>query len=306
MADFWKSGERIWCEHCEVYVRFNLVKQHQQTPKHRSRVERALSSQRAGRTKEGMEQEKVNRELARMERLATGAVLNDVAAGRARNHETAATFASAVKPRPYAPKPAQAGGADQTTGVAGAAAVAAPPPQQRRPQSAAEEMAALWNEEEERREEDEKVVDEEVEAEKARAAAEAESRRRDALARDNYDPSNPYGQWVAASPPRAAPEDEEEDGGYDAEGVKMEPGAKSRKQQQAEQDERFEEDVEEDADGGFEIKRMVASDRVFNEAVELLGMDEVKKEEEPQVVFKEKAKKDRSSRKRVKNRDINE
>jgi hypothetical protein len=296
MADFWKSGERIYCDHCEVYVRFNLVKQHQQTPKHKSRVERALSAQRAGRTKGGIEQDKVDRELARMERLATGSVLNDVAAGRARNHETAATFATAVKPRPYAPRPPQAA-AGQTSSAA------APVPRQ--PKSAAEEMAALWNEEEERREEAEVVVDEEAEAEKARVAAEAESQRRDALARDNYDPSNPYGQWVAASPPRAAPEDDDE-GDDDGE---REPGAKSRKQQRAEQEERFEEDVEEDADMGFEIKRVGASDRVFNETVGLLGGDEVKQEEgeeEPQVVFKEKSKKDRSSRKRAKNRDINE
>lgn len=77
-------------------MRFNLVKQHEQTPKHKSRVDRSLSQQRAGRTKEGLAEEQVKRELAKMERLASGAVMNDVAAGRAQAHETTKTFASQV------------------------------------------------------------------------------------------------------------------------------------------------------------------------------------------------------------------
>jgi hypothetical protein len=97
MADFWKSGEKKWCEYCEVYIRFNLVKQHEQTPKHKGRVEKTLSMQRSGRTKEGMAEERVKRELAKMERLASGAVLNDVASGRAHAHETVRTFADQVK-----------------------------------------------------------------------------------------------------------------------------------------------------------------------------------------------------------------
>ncbi len=289
MTEFWKSGERIWCEQCEVYVRFNLVKQHQQTPKHKSRVERMMSSQRAGRTKEGMEEERVKRELAKMERLASGSVMNDVAAGRAGSHETAMTFAAAVKPRPPGP-----------------------PRQQQQPRAqkrtVEEEVADMWKEEEKQAKEEQEFDSEEEERrreeeEKAdRAKAEAESQRRDALARDNYDPSNPYGQWVAASPPRREPEEEGEGGGE--ENVGEERSGKTRKQMQEVEDERFEEDVEEDANEGFEVKRVVASDRAFNEAVEMLDEEQLGGGE--QVVFREKKTKERNTRKKPKTRDINE
>lgn len=49
---------------------------------------------------------------------------------------------------------------------------------------------------------------------------------------DNYDPLNPYGKWVEASPPR-------EQEGEGEEQQEQEPAPKTRKQRQEEEDEKW-------------------------------------------------------------------
>lgn len=238
MTEFWVSKPNHWCEYCEVFIRFNLVKKHNNEPKHKRNLEKALKAQRSGRTKEGMEQERIQRELQRLEKYAMGKLTQDVASGVAGSHETKTTFA------PPAPRSVPS---------------APPPPPQVKTHVEEDVVEPL---------EEEVIV-----------SAPAQP----------YDPSNPFGAWKESSPVKKEHHDDDDDG-------------------KRHDDERFEEDVEEDLDDDFVVKKVVATNGMYNEAVQMYNDNDNNgnDDQDEDIVFKSKSKKDRNARKKLKTRDIND
>ena len=294
MTEFWASKPKTWCEMCDMFVRHNEVKKHNEGPKHKRNMERR---QRNGRTQGGQMDDKVARELARMERMAGSSVARDVASGRAAAHEAKKTFADrAPPPRPYTQP--QGGPAP---GSGGGSSISPYNP-------SAKELESLW----ERRSDDEdgggddeadkveRETSEEreirLEEEEAFREAQEKARRQAKLEMEAYDPQNPFGQWVEASPPREAEPEAETDA--------LEPDVKkSRTELLEEKNAQFQDedqDVEEDADGAFELKRNIASSSAYSDAVVMYD------EPRENVAFKAKTMSKKRNARKKSQRDINE
>jgi hypothetical protein len=244
----------------------------------------------------GGEDDRIARELARMEKAAGAGVARDVALGVAQNHETTKTFSSYYNNNqnnnnyraPPPPPPAAEGPGSH-------APVAYVPPTAAKKE---EEQEIVWErrsededfeaeDSEERREREEREAA--AEEERLRLEAQAElDRRQELVKQTTYDPSNPFGQW----------EEVVEEAVVEEEELEPEPEQGKWKKTRKELKEEDEEEFEEDPEADFEVVKVGATTRVFNEVVD--------EEDIPtEVAFKPKAKKERNSRKKAKIRDIN-
>ena len=317
-----------------MFVHQNQRKRHEQNVKHKNKVERAMIRSRQGRGRESGEDERARREVARLERMAVQKMLkedpnvaahetvlrfNDDNYKRSNNSNNSSSYQNQQQ-RQSQQQQQQFSFSSSVTPY--------------RPGSQAEEeasVAKMWQEEEEQQEDkrkregvsfsiglekrakvegeeeeddEEEEHDEEEEEtkrmeERERMEREEEERKKEYVAKVNvqYDPSNPYGQWKEASPPKVKQEENEEEREEEEEVMDF----KTRKQIKEEEDEKWEESAEEDLEEGFEIVKKVANDRVFNEAIG----DYMEEANVENVSFKSRTKKQRNQRKKVKT-DINE
>lgn len=106
---------------------------------------------------------------------------------------------------------------------------------------------------------------------------------------DNYDPANPYGQWLEASPPKSEEDPDEGD------------GHQSSRKQKEDDDEEFADDALHDADSDFEIKKIEATS--LKKEGDEDGDDHVDAEV---VVFKSKKSSKTRNARTKESRDINE
>ncbi|CEJ80157.1 hypothetical protein VHEMI00360 [[Torrubiella] hemipterigena] len=74
MSEFWKSTERYWCKHCQVYIRDTKLERanHEATARHQGNLKRSLRDLHRGHEREQREKDRAKQEIERLNGVVPG------------------------------------------------------------------------------------------------------------------------------------------------------------------------------------------------------------------------------------------
>lgn len=74
MSEFWKSTERYWCKHCQVYIRDTKLERanHEATARHQGNLKRSLRDLHRGHEREQRDKDRAKQEIERLNGVVPG------------------------------------------------------------------------------------------------------------------------------------------------------------------------------------------------------------------------------------------
>ncbi|KAF4556941.1 Hypothetical protein D9617_1g088230 [Elsinoe fawcettii] len=103
MSEYWKSTPKYWCKFCKLYVRDTTLekKQHEQTGKHQSAIQKSLRDLHKNQSREEREAQRAKDELKRITGAVDGKGKDGAVASGSGSGKVGAVGVSVAKARPH-------------------------------------------------------------------------------------------------------------------------------------------------------------------------------------------------------------